>query len=147
MDFSTISRALSDTSGTPMQLKSPDGYDVWAYQDGDKWSVTTQPESVEAECKPVRFFVIGADSKPFRRRQSEIFKAVRDPQKIGFDKAEEEGAKMISAGIVGWENVIWEGKQLEFTPKNVEFLLLNYRPAAEQADAFMTDRTNFFKRA
>jgi len=147
MDFSTISRDLSDSSGTPMQLQSPDGYDMWAYQDGDKWSVTTQPETVSAECKPVRFLVIGSDSKPFRRRQSELFKLAQNAKKVDFSTAELEGAKTISAGIVGWQNVIWDGAQMEFTPDNVEKLLLGYRPAAEQADAFMSDRTNFFTSA
>ncbi len=146
-DFSTISNDLLATTGTPMQLKSPDGYDTFAYQDGDKWGLTTTPESEKAECKPSRLFIIGADSKPFRRRQSEMFKVAQDVKNVGFERAEEEGAKTIAAAIVGWENVIWGGKQLEFTPENVVMFLLKYRPAAEQVDAFMTDRANFFKRA
>jgi|GEM_PF-2022076 len=49
------------------------------------------------------------------------------------------------AAVCEWENIGWDGKELECTPANVKLVFDNLPWIEEQVKVFISDRVNFMK--
>lgn len=146
MDFATMGQALARNEGVDMQVVTVDGgTPLFAVKDEQgKWSVTVDAEAPGAV--PCLFKMVGQDSRAYRRRKHELVDALRARQKtIKSQQIEEESLKLVAAGVVGWSNIPWEGALLDFSDENLLRFLDNYRPAFDQANEFIGDRTRFLK--
>ncbi len=146
MDFHSISSSLADSKGVPLHIVSPDGLPLYAEDLGDgKWNLTTKKTEF-----PCRFFMVGQDSEKFRQRKAKMYiEAVKTSRKKkNFDEAEHEMLETVAAGVVGWENIVWTGNVLfDYDEDNLIEFLDAYRPAFDQANTFIMDRSNFFSTA
>lgn len=150
MDFGTHGRSLASGTGTTMQLVDPaDGFTpLFAVNDADKgWTLTTDEDTPGA--LPCILRVVGQDSKAYRRRKHELVDALRTRQKnLKAAQIEVEAMKLVSAGVIGWENIIWSdgenpAEPLPFTDENLLMFLDVYRPAFDQVNEFVAERANF----
>lgn len=145
MDFASMGQALAKNDGIEMHLNGPSGEPLFAVQDAKgKWTVTADEEAPGA--LPCAFTMVGQDSRAYRRRRHELVDALRARQKaLKSAQIEGEALKMVAAGVTGWANIPWEGGLLEFTDENLLKFLDAYRPAFDQANDFIGDRTNFLR--
>jgi hypothetical protein len=156
MDFNSVGRALK-TAKVDMQLKSPDGFQLFAYEHPELgWQLTTESEIDGKPTNPSVFHMVGQDSKEFRQRTAELFKLGQKGRKYDFSEAELEGLKTIMAPITGWEYIPWKddptdetekARLLEFNEKNLALFLQRYQPAKTQSSEFVADRANFYSSA
>lgn len=153
MDFASNGRALVADTGTPMQLVDPtdDFSPLYAIEDPEKgWTVTLDAEAPGA--RPCILRVVGQDSRAYRRRRHELVDALRARQKaMKSAQIEAEALKMVAAGVIGWENIPWSdpGEKAILLPFNDENLLAFldlYRPAFDQVNDFIGQRSNFLPR-
>ncbi|MDK3016551.1 hypothetical protein [Pseudodonghicola flavimaris] len=146
MDFATMGQTLAKNDGIEMHLVGPDGVtELYAVkgENGD-WSVTSDPDAEGA--LPCVFTVVGQDSRAYRRRKHELVDALRARQKVlKSAQIETEAMKMVAAGVTGWSSIPWEGELLEFSDDNLLKFLDLYRPAFDQTNEFIGDRTNFLR--
>ena len=57
---------------------------------------------------------------------------------------EESNMRLLVQATVGWEGVIFDGQEIEFTPANVKMVYTDFPFIREQVDRFLGDRRNFF---
>lgn len=145
MDFFSMGRTLAADTGTEMHLTGPDGSTpLYAVELDGKWSITTDSDAPGAI--PCILNVVGQDSKTYRRRKHELVDALRARAKaLKSAQIETEAMKMVAAGVTGWQGVVGDGEQLAFTDENLLKFLDLYRPAFDQVNEFVGDRTNFLK--
>lgn len=145
MDFASMGQTLARNDGIDMHLTGPDGVTpLYAIEVKGKWQVTADPDAKGA--LPCLFVVVGQDSRIYRRRKHEMVDALRTRQRtIKAAQIDDEALKLVSAGVMGWKNIPWEGELLEFSNDNLLKFLDGYRPAFDQANEFIADRTNFLK--
>lgn len=145
MDFASMGQTLAKNDGVQMHLTGPDGTTpLYAVKVKDGWEVTTDPDAKGAE--PCILTVVGQDSRIYRRRRHEMVDALRDrARQMKSAQVEQEAMKMVSAGVTGWSNIPWEGNLLEFSNENLLKFLDSYRPAFDQVNEFIADRTNFLR--
>lgn len=145
MDFASMGQTLAKNDGVEMHLTGPDGTTpLYAVKDKDRWTVTTDPDAKGAV--PCILTVVGQDSRVYRRRRHEMVDALRNRTKqMKSAQVEEEAMKMVSAGVTGWSNIPWEGGLMEFSNENLLRFLDSYRPAFDQVNEFIADRTNFLR--
>lgn len=128
MDLSSINLEQSADKGAFLHLEHP---------------VTGEKLYTEDE-KPIGFDVVGTDSSRYRRKISELAnrKMGKRQKHVTLEKAEQEGAELLSACIIKCHNVTIDGEQIK--PESVEHVLLKHRWIHEQVDDFVGDRRNFF---
>ena len=144
MDFKNISKTLSDSKGVPMQILSPDDRLLYAREVDGKWELTT--EETEFPCE---LMMVGQDSKEFRERKKEMFgnRSSKSRRAMKFEDAEHEAIETVAAAVVGMHYVVWDGAILDHSTANLFQFLDEYRPAFEQANIYIADRSNFFQSA
>ena len=183
MDLSKYNRAHAARDGAWMHLAHPETREplfavglLKADADAgidDGWNALTAKEAEAypgAGCKPIRFHLQGISSPAIRAMQRQhddkvellrLRRKASTPEQIVTlnndiqDETEAHGLAVLTAGILGWENLPWQGALLEFTPENRAMLL----PRVGQLDAptewlamqigeFMRSQANFLpKRA
>lgn len=146
MDFTKIGQALASNNGTEMHLTGPDGSALlYAVEGKDGWGVTTNAEAPGA--KPCLLYVVGQDSAQYRRRRNEMADALRARGKVlKSAQIEQEALKMVAAGIVGWANIpLEDGVLAKFSDGELLKFLDAYRPAFDQVNEFIGDRSNFLR--
>lgn len=128
MDLSTINLEQSAEKGAFLHLEHP---------------VTGEKLYTEDE-KPIGFDVVGTDSSRYRRKISELAnrKMGKRQKQVTLEKAEQEGAELLSACIIKCHNVVIDGEQVK--PEALENMLVKHRWIREQVDEFVGDRRNFF---
>ncbi|PTX45640.1 MULTISPECIES: hypothetical protein [Gemmobacter] len=148
--FATMGKVLASNEGTEVHLVGPDGFTpLFAVEDAQRgWIVTVDAEAKGAV--PCIMTVVGQDSRTYRRRRHEMVDAMRNRQRsIKSAQAEQEAMKMVAAGVVGWKNIPWsdadKGYLLSFTDDNLLMFLEAYRPAFDQLNEFIADRTRFLR--
>lgn len=151
LTFSEMGEVLQSNDGVPMHLLSPSGTPMYAIKVDGGW-VLTDDEDAEGAA-PCIFKVVGTDSRLYRRRRNELVDAVRSRAKtIKAAQIESEAMRLVAAGVVGWENIAWTDKEsgerllLPFTSDNLLMFLETYRPAFDQTNEFIAERSNFLKR-
>lgn len=120
--------------------------------DGEK-QYEGSPEDVAAKSKPVRIFLIGQDSAEYSAvRQKLSNKALNKMAKAGgpgkkgavsAEQLEEDKLELAVAATKNWENVVWEGQTLPFSPENVRKVYQECPWLLEQVEEFVNDRANF----
>lgn len=85
------------------------------------------------------FRVVGVDSKKWRGLSKKIQILNEDSDNRG------ETAKVLSEAIIGYEKIQSGGKDLEFSKKMTEKILLNAPYLMGQVTKFILDRANFIK--
>lgn len=145
MDFATMGQTLAKNDGIEMHLVGPDGATpLYAVEKKGKWEVTADGDAAGAQ--PCIFTVVGQDSKAYRRRKHELVDALRARQKtLKSAQIDTEALKLVAAGVTGWSGIPWEGGLLEFSDENLLKFLDLYRPAFDQVNEFIGDRTNFLR--
>lgn len=143
MDLSTIGKTLA-TAKYEMHLLSPDGFPLYATEVDGVPDLTTTPND-----RPVIWELASRDSPEFKRGQAALFnwQQKQGRKQAKFNEANQKTIETVAAGVTGWRNTIWDGKNLEFTLDNLLMVLAGYRPGMEQADEAIADRGNFYRSA
>lgn len=126
MDFGKIDLAANSERGADCHLNHP---------------VTGKPLYTEKGEK-ITIRVLGQDSAKFRKAVSSRIDLDED-EKNDADAREARSVELISAIVVGWKNIVWEGKELPFSPQNVRMFLTKFPPIRSQLDSFVSKRANF----
>lgn len=150
MNFATMGKALASDTGTAMHLTDPNGAPLYAIEGKDGWTVTDDAETKGAQ--PCLFYVVGQDSRTYRRRRNEMVDALRKSQQaMKAAQVEQEAKKMVAAGVTGWSHIPFgeegeKGALLEFSDANLLRFLDAYPPAFDQVNEFIGNRANFLQR-
>lgn len=98
----------------------------------------------EKSGKPVRFKIIGSNSKKFKAQQKMQMDAGKK-KKNGLSASDsiEYSMKTYTASVIAWEYVVWEGKEVACNPENVRMILDASEPILTQVVAFIGDAANF----
>lgn len=103
--------------------------------------------------KPVTIKVLGQDSKVWKthnrdeqrkRTQKMVRKGGRN---IDFTVSDEQRCEMLAKCTISWSGIDSGKDPLEFSYENAYNLYLSESWVADQVDAFITDRANFFTSA
>lgn len=151
MNFNSLGSKLVSNDSKEMHLVGPDGFSPLFVVKDDKegWRVTVDDQAEGAE--PCLLYVVGQDSAAYRRRRNGMADALRARGKVlKSAEIEQEAMKMVAAAVVGWKNIAWgeEGEKaglLDFTDDNLLKFLELYRPAFDQVNEFIGDRSNFLR--
>ena len=102
---------------------------------------------VTGETLDIRIKLAGIDSKTYREAaRKQINKRLKKGlRKISVEDTEQEEIELLAACTLDWENVEYEGKELECNPENVKFVYKEFPWIREQVDAFIADRGNYLK--
>ena len=100
---------------------------------------------------PIRLLLRGTDSSAYRAIRRDLVKrrqqaSARNGGTVPLEAVETESLDTVHACLAGWENVVMDGVEVEFTPTNSRRVLTRLPWLVEQADAFIHDRANFLKR-
>ena len=96
----------------------------------------------------MRIRLLSPDSERYRQIDNRIRNATtKSMTKRGGLSAEElseSGLQLLIQATVGWENVIFDGQPIQFSPENVRTVYTDFPFIREQVDRFLGDRRNFF---
>ena len=131
MDFSKLNMTEHADKGAKMQVMHPS---------------TGEP------LEGVTITLLGDDSTVQRLRLAELRqKALAKKGNFNkiYDLTEEHSQNIRISKTIGWEGVVWEGKELACTPENVRKIYSNdgFRWLVDQVDRFTVDRSNFLESA
>ncbi|WRH62035.1 MAG: hypothetical protein RSE12_16935 [Fuscovulum sp.] len=128
MDFAQLDLAAASEKGADCHLEHPVSGELLYTADG----------------KPITIRVVGQDSREFRAAVASVSERA-GKGKPSLDKAEANGIEILSKLVTAWHGIQWDGKPLECTPENVRMFLSKFPPIRAQLDAFIADRSNFFR--
>lgn len=139
MDFNLpgIDTTELAAKGVPVALKRVDGSPL-----------------LNALGEPVKLVLLGMDSPAYTKASRELArKRVERAQQGGksinddaLDAAEQDAVDLLVACTTGWEGVLdSKDKPVPFTTEAVRTFYQRFRPAREQADGAIVDRTRFIK--
>ena len=96
----------------------------------------------------MRIRLLSPDSERYRQIDNRIrYATTKSMTKRGGLSAEElseSGLQLLIQATVGWENVIFDGQPIQFSPENVRTVYTDFPFIREQVDRFLGDRRNFF---
>jgi len=115
----------------------------------------------DAEKKPIRIHLMGSDSKEVRQRVKKRAAVMvkRRGTKMDVSRMSEgeimalmadgEKSKLGDAvdATFGWENLSRDGKPLDFSAENAEWLYSRYPAIMREVLAFLEGEANFFEKA
>lgn len=112
----------------------------------EAWVTILHPVSGEETSMRIR--LLSPDSERYRQIDNRIRNAAtKSMTKRGGLSAEElseSGLQLLIQATVGWENVIFDGQPIQFSPENVRTVYTDFPFIREQVDRFLGDRRNFF---
>lgn len=112
----------------------------------EAWVTILHPVSGEETSMRIR--LLSPDSERYRQIDNRIRNvATKSMTKRGGLSAEElseSGLQLLIQATVGWENVIFDGQPIQFSPENVRTVYTDFPFIREQVDRFLGDRRNFF---
>lgn len=129
MDFGKIDLEKASNKGASCHLNDPVYGTPLFTEEGAKITVS----------------VLGRDSGVFRKAMAVA--SEREAVSGFSDQGLANTVEVMAAMVTGWQNIIWGGKPLEFTPENVTMFLTKFPPVLKQLDVFVGKRSNFFKDA
>lgn len=132
MDLGKFNVEKAADEGAELHLEHPVTGEKLYTEDGEKISIR----------------LVGMDSTKYRRAMSRIASknmGKRQKQR-SIEKAEQEGAELLAACTVGWQNIV-VGEPLEHSEEAAYDLYVGQRWIREQVDEFVADRANFFQNA
>lgn len=95
----------------------------------------------------IEFLVAGPDSSVYKQTERRVLRA-RD-LRVARDEhesarlTEDEKIDLVGPCILDWRNVEKDGETLQFSPKNVRQVLIDYPIILRQLDVFISDARNF----
>jgi len=97
--------------------------------------------------KPMRITLAGYDSTVFTTRQRELIDGrLENPKEIRTSEIiDAENLETITRCVLSWENMLFDGKELECKPDVVKSLLKRLTWLKEDIDIFISNRANFIK--
>ena len=137
MDFKSKGQALATTTHQ-LHILDETGLPLYAIEDDGRLSLTTDETD-----RPVIFEIVSPFSAQFKRRKAELYNSAQTNKRLKHSEAERENYATVAAGVAGWQNVIWDGAEMEFSPDNAQKLIAAFPPAGEQVLEAMADRGNF----
>lgn len=95
----------------------------------------------------VTLSLLGKDSHVAQAAIKQRTQKQLNKKKLKFDVDElvEASIELLTAVTTGWENISENGTAIEFSKDNAKSLYTRYPWIREQADAFVSDRENFYK--
>lgn len=95
----------------------------------------------------VTLSLLGKDSPVAQAAIKQRTQKQLNKKKLKFDVDElvEASIELLTAVTTGWENISENGTAIEFSKDNAKSLYTRYPWIREQADAFVSDRENFYK--
>lgn len=105
--------------------------------------------------KDVELQVVGSDSPVFKevdkifasKRLNAFASKKKGEAVIGYDDIVDEKIEKCSACVVGWSGLTLDGKPFEYSKENSKMLMVRFSWICAQVEAFINDRSNFFKSA
>ena len=137
MDLSELNTTEFAEEGAWMEIRHPDTDDVLFEQDEG------------GTRRPWRIRLRGSDSKTansaaHRQANRRLQNATsRKGIKITSEGLESDELAVLIDLTIGWENIINNGAELEFTRENVSMVYREFKWIREQAQAFVDNRGNF----
>lgn len=136
MDLSNISKSVDTDQGAFLHLEHPaTGEKLYADKDEQGNPI-----------KPIGMYLVGMDSKVYRRKQAEIANRAlaKKRKQVTYEQFDENGTELLAACVVSFQNMVVDEEVMEDPKKQAHPLFLNHRWIREQADEFIGDRRNFF---
>lgn len=113
---------------------------------GEAWLNIIHP--ITGQETDMRICVMSPDSQKYREIDQRIknsgLQATRRTGTLSMQEIDSRTMELLVSATVGWENVIFDGQPLEFTPVNVEKVYTDFPFIKDQVDRFIADRQNFF---
>lgn len=137
-DLAALDTTENAETGAWMHLQGPDYEDLYVGEKDDG--------------KPVRILLLGADSKEFQQLQhKQTTKRVKQLTKPGRRSRNELSSEDFTEGSIdllvrctkGFENVIYNGEELDCTAANARKIYERLGFVREQAWDFINDRSNY----
>lgn len=98
----------------------------------------------------VKFTVAGTDSNIYkteqRKIQQKLLKTMMGKKKdIDLSATDEDALHVLAKCTLSWENVVYNGKELECNYNNAKMIYTEVDVIREQVSTFINDRANFIK--
>ena len=132
MDLSNFDTKAGATRGAWLHLVAPNGQLLYADEADENGKYH----------KPMRIQLLGTDSDEFQAGAKRLAGGKQKPT-AGND--EEKMYTLLAAVTKGWENIILNGAELEYTKENVKGLYRDYPFIFDQVFEFIQDRTAFLE--
>lgn len=95
-----------------------------------------------------RLRLLSPDSERYRAIDNSIknasMQAAARRGRLSAEELADSGMRLLVECTTGWEGVVFDGQELEFTSANVRTVYTDFPFIREQADRFLADRRNFF---
>jgi hypothetical protein len=91
-------------------------------------------------------YLYGSDSDRFRSAVRSFGNKrlnAKKNAKQSIEELEETTARILAIATAGWENIVLNGKEVDYSEKNAFELYKDYSWIREQADEFVNERSNF----
>lgn len=134
MDLRKLDTKESAAKGAILKLKGPDGSILKDEASGEPWTIELLGSDAEDYVKVQKRF---SD----KRLRGGIQKVANAP--LNSDELEAEGIELLVTATKGWENLILDGKPLEYNNANARKLYTDFPFVREQVQEFINDRTNY----
>lgn len=112
----------------------------------EAWLTILHP--MTGEETTMRIKLMNPDSAAYKAVDSRIknagIQSVSRRSKLTVQEIEESGLQLLVGVTTGWENVVFDGVPLDFSPVNARTLYQDFPFIREQVDKFISDRRNFF---
>lgn len=93
--------------------------------------------------EPMKIWLVGKDSQIASDFRNRIHRQWRNKKAPGLAQTERIAAEMLATCTTSFENLQLNGETLEYSFDAAVQLYLDYKPIFEQADEFVSDRTNY----
>jgi hypothetical protein len=104
-----------------------------------------------ANGKPVILLVVGEYSQAYReserRLTNKVLKAARHGDEVAAEEVEQRTLERVAGGVVGWRNVMVDGKEAQFSADGVMKLLRAAPWVAKQVEGAIARHASFFSSA
>ena len=134
MDLSNLDVSKKAEDGAILELEHP---------------VTGDPLINEDSGEAVSIIVLGTDSKTYREKQREYQRkrlskmTKKRGKEMDLTMSDEDACDLLATCTIGWEHMVENGEELEFSKEAAYKLYMKYHWIREQVDVFIADRENF----
>jgi len=134
MDLSNLDVSKKAEDGAILELDHP---------------VTGDPLIDEESGEAISIILLGTDSKTYRDKQREYQRkrlskmTKKRGKEMDLTMSDEDACDLLATCTVGWEHMVENGEELEFSKEAAYKLYMKYNWIREQVDMFIADRENF----
>lgn len=104
-----------------------------------------------ADGKPVQLLVVGEYSQAYRladrRLTDKVLKSARRGDDVAAEEVEQRSLERVAGGVVGWRNVLVDGKEAQYSFDGVVKLFRAAPWVAKQVESAIARHASFFSTA